>query len=218
MRWSLTLFVALIRQTLPATGPALLASAGLLAFWAEPLTEVGAAPYLLILAHSLGISLLLGRNRSGWFAFLHTRGFSRGALAAHWALAALASALVVWIPAAGFVATPLRGRFLDSVLQSPYGPFVYPVECRLPLGWLGGYFLFLGLFQLAWVRRAQPARGSFNGHVLAVAAICTWFHCFERTRYPSGWMPWILWCTAILCGGIALAAAIRVFGRVEVRA
>ncbi len=94
------LLLFLLRQTLPATLVGLPIACLYVLFSREVIGSTDAWPFVFILVHSLVLVQLLGRFRSPSFAFVYSRGYSRGSLWLHIMLASVVSVLLVWLPAA----------------------------------------------------------------------------------------------------------------------
>jgi hypothetical protein len=163
-------------------------------------------PWLLVLAHCLLLTMLLGRFRSPVFAFLYSRGYSRDVLWGHMMLASAMSILTGWLPAAIILWTGLRSVVHDHLMQSPYFPVMAQCEFAVPLIWIALYLLLTPAFHYAWIRRAQPTRDEGAGGVTAFMVVVALATAFIMGYHVSGWVAWLL--------GISYMAALAslVFG------
>jgi len=173
---------------------------------------------VFVLVHSLALTGLLGRFRSGAFAFLYSRGYSRDALWAHTMLATLISALAAWLPAALIVWTPLRGLAQDVLFRSPYFPIMAPREAVVPMAWAAAYGILVPLFHYEWIRRAQPVRGGSGGPFLAAGVIVALAVLVMEGR-PHPWFVGSAATAGILAVGALVGARVvaswRLHRRVE---
>ena len=153
---------------------------------------------IFVLIHSIAITFVLGRVQSPSFAFIYTRGFSRDVLWVHKMLASIISASCVWLPVALLIG--LGGRSaLQDWFRNPYFPIMAEQEMSAVWFWLFGYALLLPMFHYAWIRKAQPMKGSGNGMLLAVGAFVVIF-TLMTFRHHSNW--YVLLCWVI--GGVMM--------------
>ena len=186
------LLLFLLRKTMPVTVTAICIACLYVFLRREILDWRDAWAGVFVLGHSLTLARLLGRFRTGEFAFLYTRGYSRDALWAHKMLATLISVLAAWIPAALIVWTPLRGLAQDVLFRSPYFPIMAPREAVVPMAWAVGYVILIPLSHYSWIRAAQPTRGRLGGSMMApgviVGIVVAMSEGFHR--------PWFNWLAA----------------------
>ena len=212
-RWGLTRI--LWRQAMPAT---LAGSLGLCVYclaWPDVMTSRDPWPGLIVLLQCVLLAALLGRFETPPFAFLYSRGYSRDALWGHVMLTSGLSVLAALMPAWLIVWTGLRSR-LHDLLESPYFPIMAPREAWVPLIWLGLYVLLVPACHYAWVRRAQPTRGSQGGNLAVVGVLAALLFGFDLVRRLDGWFAWLcglLYAAAVVClllGGRSLHRSLEV--------
>ena len=203
------------RQAMPATFVGGL-GLGLYALaWPDVMTTRDPWPGLIVLAHCLLLAGLLGRFETPAFAFTYSRGYSRNALWGHMMLASGLSVLAAMLPACLIVWTGLRSHFHD-LLHSPYFPVMAPRETWVPLIWLGLYLLLVPACHYAWIRRAQPTRGSHGGSLVVIGLLAAMVVGFDVIRHLDAWFAWlagVLYAAALVClvlGGRALHRSLEV--------
>lgn len=206
------------RQALPATG---LGGVGLGLYalmWPDVMTSHDHVPALVILVYGLLLGRLLGRYQTPAFAFLHSRGYSRGVLWSHLMLASGLSVMAAWLPATLILWTGLRSAIFDRVLRSPYFPIMAPREIVVPLVWLAFFILLVPAVHYAWVRSAQPTKGGHNGPFVPFAILAALAVAFSMVYHLRGWFAW-------LCGALYAVTVValilggwRLYRSLEVRA
>ncbi len=204
----------LLSHTTPITVVAVPVACLFILCWRDVLDVRNAWVSLFIVVHSLLIVRSLGRFDRGSFAFLHTRGFSSDCIWAHKMLASLLAVLVVWIPVALIVSTPIRSA-LQDVTFNPNFPIMAQREQFMPLVWLVEYCVTIPLFHYSWIRRAQPVRGSMGGAFTAagvIGAVCILVS--EAYRHP--WFNWLA-LVGVVVMACVLAASRKLHRRLEVR-
>ena len=211
------LVLYLLRSTVWVTVPAVTISCLYVLLSVHVLGWRSGGPAVFILVHSLALTQLTGRFRTGAFAFLYTRGYSRDQLWAHTMLATLVSVAAAWLPAALIIWTGARSGFQGYVFRNPNFPVMAPLESPLPWAWLLGYAVCIPSLHYDWIRSAQPTRGGVRGPFLAVGALLAgWTLITIGGR--NEWFGWVA-----LSAGLVVAAATVIGGRalhrrLEVRA
>lgn len=219
MRIQPGLFRFLMRQTLPATLVGGLALAVYVLVDGDVLSPVGIGT-LIMLATCLTIAWLLGRVRSGSFAFVYTRGATRDVIWRHKMLASVASLLLAWLPATLMVWLHLRSWVQDVVFRSPNSPVMAPLETLVPLWWLMAAALVLPGLHYAWIRLAQPTAGSRSGLFVAAAVLALVPASLGFIRPGWGAWDWRKVAILLLCfvmAGALLLAGWRLHRQMEVR-
>lgn len=216
MRLRPALLLAFARHTLPVTLPAAVIAVAFLLVRREPLVDSPVWPLLFITLHTAAIIQRVDSFHSSWFTFYRTRGFTMPTLAAHGLLAIFASVLLVWALGAVVIWTGARSEFQDTVMRSPYGPFLCRLERELPIQWLGAYAVLVSVFHYALVRYAQPTRGVVGGLFLGLGFGIVWILLIPEYRHPS--LQRILWPCGCVCALISLIGSLQLHRRLEVRA
>jgi hypothetical protein len=179
----------------------------------------GFLPFFFAFCHSLAIVGPLGQTRSGAFACLYTRGFSRDALWRVRMQTTLLAVLAVWGPAALLVWTGARSAVQDHLLRNPLFPLVAPRETWAPFAWLAAYGLFLPALHYAWIRRAQPTREGQSGDWLAAAlaiATCIVWNGPDMALWSTVWFRAALWVAGAAVSATFLLAGRRLHRQMEV--
>jgi hypothetical protein len=114
--------------------------------------------------------------------------------------------LIAWLPASLIIWTGLRSVLFDS-MQNPNFPVMAPLENNVPLAWLGYYIMLIPLFHYAWIRLAQPFRGSFAGVAIAVAVFVSYFRFYYALNVSN--MLWWSSRTLLLLMAIFLIYSTR---------
>jgi tryptophan-rich sensory protein len=185
----------------------------------EPLFEPNDFwPWLFILFHSfLVVKNLRGNGHVHRYGFLYARGFDRDTLWVHAMLAHVLGVLMVWLPVALFVWLPIRGAVQDHLLKSPYYPLFMPLEAPLPLVWLAVYIILGPVLHYAWIRRAQPTRGSDAGNFTTVGFLVAAFATLGMVLYREPWAKCFALATGLAIAGILLVAGWRLHRSAEVQ-
>ena len=185
----------------------------------EPLFEPNDFwPWLLILLHSfLVVKNLRGNGHVHRCGFLYARGFTRDTLWAHAMLAHVLCVVMVWAPVALFIWLPIRSAVQDYLYQSPYYPLFTPMEAPLPVVWLVLYTVLAPVLHYAWIRRAQPTRGSNAGDFLAVGFFFAGFATLAMIHYREPWTNYLALAVGFAIEGILLVAGWRLHRSVEVQ-
>jgi|GEM_PF-1414829 hypothetical protein len=173
---------------------------------------------VFVLVHCLCIVFSQGRTRCSPFGFLYSQGFSRRTLWCHSMLVSLGSVLIVCLPAALAVWCGFRAYYQDRI-ENPWFPFMAPLESSYPIFVLMLYFLVLPALNYAWVRSAQPWRGSITGYVVAgVMLVAIYFVLKSRHVWPetNGFGVGML-ITLSLASFVLLIGGARLHERIEVR-
>ena len=178
--------------------------------WRDPWAAVFA------LIHALVLTGRLGRFRAGSFAFLYSRGYSRDALWGHTMLASVVGVLAAWLPAALAVRMGLRSTVQDQAFRSPYFPIMAPTETFVPLVWLAAYGALLPACHYAWIRAAQPTRGSAGGAFVTVGFIVA---ALTVATMPlrEAWFRWFACMALVASTGAMLLATWKLHQRLEVQ-
>jgi hypothetical protein len=171
MKIKMALLGILQQQLLLITLPALPIGCLYVLLAREPLDARNPWLALFVLVHSIALAWGLGRSRSRSFAFVYTRGFSRDLLWCHQMLSAVLALLLVWLPMALMLWTPLRSTIQDKIFISPYFPLFAIKELSVPWAWLAYYAVLLPMFHYVWIRRAQPMRGGDGAALLAIGLV-----------------------------------------------
>jgi len=208
LRWSL-------RTTLPATAIAVPAAWLYALVASAPLAWNDEWVVVFVLVHSIALAMLQGRFRTGGFAFLYTRGYSRDTLWAHTMLASLVSVLMVWLPVALFIWLPIRSLVQDRIFQSPWFPLVMPREASVPGVCLGFYLVLLPSFHYAWMRMAQPTRGQLAGLFLACGIAVVLLSLIVMRRWTESFA-WLVCAAGLIIAAISLIAGFRLHRKMEV--
>jgi hypothetical protein len=175
-------------------------------------------PYfaLFVAVHSLALVSRLARFRSPDFAFLYERGFGRNTLWAHTMLATAVAILLVWLPMALIVWTPLRGLVQDVVFRSPFYPLMRPREVSVPWVWLGLYAVVLPVLHYEWIRRAHPTRGGAAGSFITAGLVLVALTLFNMP-FQHEWFGWLVLVASVTLAATALAASRRLHRHLEIR-
>ena len=216
MKVRMALLRWLLRPTLTVTLPAVVLACWYVLVHREPLQWRDGWVGLFVVAHGCLLSSCLGKYRSGTFAFTYTRGYSRDALWGHTMLATLLAVLAVWLPVAAIIWLPIRSRFQDVVFQSPFFPLFEGAEDAVPWVWLAGYGLMMPWLHYAWIRQAQPCRGSGGGSWLAAAFVVSAITALNAGRLED-WVATVAWVAGVLLTVVLLLAGRRLHRRVEVQ-
>ncbi len=220
MNWRLTLY--LLRSVWPVTVLAWLVSIPLVLLYRDVIWIAIIWLDLFVLVHSAAIVTMLSRFRSGEFAFLRGRGFSRDVLWRHTMQASLLAVLGVWLPVALAIWTPLRATVQDS-LQNPLFPFMAKTEHFAPWLWLGMYAVLLPVFHWVAIRLVLPGRAGLAGVLLATGAVIAIFDSISaalrivRSAYGDERTITMVSLT-VLIALLALIASWRMHRRLEVQA
>ena len=176
---------------------------GYIMLHAEPLdVRRDQTALLFIIVHSFLISRLIGRVRSGSFAYLYSQGFSRDVLWNHLWLASMASVLATLLPCALLILTPLRSLYQESQ-QNPWFPLMASTEWPSLVTALALYAVVLPVFHYEWIRSSMSFAGLVSGHMLALACLVVAFMLGDRLTgfRPDSGRDWML-------GGFALISVI----------
>lgn len=187
-------------------------------FWPDVITprDPLPGPGVIVLAHCLLLTTLLGSFQTPSFAFVYSRGYSRDGIWAHVMLTSALSVLAALLPACLVVWAGLRSFVQDHVFQSPYFPVMAPRETFAPLMWAGLYVLLVPALDYAWIRRAQPTRGGHGGSLVVFGLIAALAVAWDLVRYFNTWFAWLsagLYAVAVVSlvlGGRALHRSLEV--------
>lgn len=179
------------RQALPATLFGIVGLGAYSLLSSDVMTSRDLWPALVIFVQCLWLAWSLGRFTSPAFAFLTTRGYSRGTIWANMMLATGASIVLACLPAAIILWSGARSYLREQVAFDPYFPLMADYEMHLPFVWLALAVLLAAAFHYAWIRRAQPTRGAASGSYLCVAILLTLFTVFNTVTDFQGLFVWL---------------------------
>lgn len=216
MRIKISLMKMLMRRCQPATLIGLPATALYVLLTRQPLVWSNPWMGLFVLVHCIAIASLLGRYRSGSFAFFYTRGYSRDELWANKLLATVLAVFVVWLPLALIVWLPIRSGVQEKLFLSPYFPILMIREAMVPWAWLAGYAVLLPLFHYVWIRRAQALAGGDGVVLLAVAAVIV-IGIFMLFGWLPQWFWSLLWTFAAVVTATGLVADLLLHRTMELQ-
>lgn len=216
MRIRRTLLLWIMRPALLVSLAAMVTACGYVMLMPGVL-KVSALEILFLLAHAKYMTGVMGRFRSGRFAFLYTRGFSRTVLWTHTILASITLTLLVWLPAALLVWTGARSAFQDF-LQNPYFPIMAPRETFVPWTWLAYYAAFTSMLHYAWTRRACSYRGRLTGLLLTAGVCLLPFGLDAAFRVNTDWVRWSITGATLLAAFAAVLMSIGLHKEAEVTA
>ena len=214
-RLRMPLLFWLMRQGLPATVPAAVTAWLYVLLNRELLDIPDVWAWVFIGLHCLALTACWGRLRNRGGSYLYTRGFDRNTLWNHLVLATIASAAIVWAPAAAMIWTGLRCLVQDRTFQSPNFPIMARLENATPVAWLAGYALLLATFHYTWIRNAQPTRGHAGGGWMAAGMVVVVFTCLHSYSFRHG-IPWWAWAAIAVIIILLLVLSRHLHRRMEV--
>lgn len=187
-------------------------------FVSSPLTEHHVLPVLIAAAFTAFTAWRTGRFASRGAGFLHTRGFTGHDLWLNTFLANTLAALILWLPSAVIVATPLRSA-VQNALESPYYPLFYPAEYTAPFSWLIPLVAFVPAMHYAALRKHQPSAAPESGLAVAgavtVAALC-WANVPGVELRHVSWFPLVPAITATIIAIVLTKASKNIYHTLEV--
>jgi hypothetical protein len=173
-------------------------------------------PFIFITLHSVVSTRLMCRFDSPAAGFLYTRGFTRNRLWSHRIAAHLLNVLAVWGPASLIIWFGIRSTLQDHVFENPCYPLFKADDFAVPLWWLGGYLLLVGLVEYGPVRRAQPTLDHDAGYVIEFGLLLMLL-MFLHTSWRNPWYV-VPFASAFLVASVTLLVGSRRLHRqIEVR-
>jgi hypothetical protein len=198
------------------TLPAALIAVAFAVGYGDPLADAPFRAGLFVFFHSVLIARTMSRFDTPATAFLVTRGFSRDRLWLHRIAAHLLCVLAVWGPASLLVWLGVRSAFQNFILQNPYYPLFASADYVVPLWWLVGYLLLMGVVQYGPVRRAQPTCDRDAGYAITVGVFLAAFTLLNM-GLRSPWFATLTWLALIAASVTLLYGSWRLHRQVEIQ-
>jgi hypothetical protein len=175
-------------------------------------------PVLLVMAHAGVVAWLMGRYHTGEFAFLQSRGFSRGTLWGHTMAVSGLSALAAVGVGAVMVWSGVRSGFQDVVMQNALFPVAAFRERHVPWMWMGLYAVMMPAGQYVWMRLAEGTQGRRGGLWLALGVIMALVAVYGMSTRYGGWRAGVLIAGACVVAGVFVVCSRGAYRELEVRA